>query len=237
MTAIAAKSKNTRQSKRRFPSINETATHSADMSRPTMNANKNERVEMKELFAALVKAQGEMEAASKDSANPFFKSRYADLNSVMSAVKPAFTKHGLAFIQRSAHMDNCACVETIIIHESGHEYACGLVSVPVGKHDAQGYGSALTYARRYSLAAAAGVGAEDDDGNAATKSAPKAEPVAGTLTEQAITDCVTAINASKDSDALKKAWLEAIMMARQVGDTESEKSFSWQKDLRKKSFV
>lgn len=129
---------------------------------------------MKELFTALTKAQSEMEAATKDSANPFFKSKYADLNSVMGAVKPALAKHGLAFVQKSQHIDNCACVETIIVHESGQEYPCGLVSVPVAKHDAQGYGSALTYARRYSLAAAFGVGAEDDDANAATKAAPKA---------------------------------------------------------------
>jgi len=139
---------------------------------------------MKELFTALTLAQAEMENASKDSANPFFKSKYADLNSVMGAIKPALAKHGLAFVQKSQHMDNAACVETIILHESGQEYPCGPVSVPVGKHDAQGYGSALTYARRYSLAAAFGVGAEDDDGNAATKAAPKAElnvtPTAGT---------------------------------------------------------
>lgn len=137
---------------------------------------------MKELFTALTKAQAEMLAASKDSANPFFKSKYADLNSVMGAVKPPLAKHGLAFVQRSAHLDNCACVETVIIHESGQEYPCGLVSVPVAKHDAQGYGSALTYARRYSLAAAFGVGAEDDDGNAAAKAAPKATitPTTGT---------------------------------------------------------
>ena len=128
---------------------------------------------MKELFTAFAKAQAEMEAASKDSNNPFFKSKYADLNSVMGAVKPAFAKHGLAFVQVCHDADNCAKVETLIVHESGEQISAGCVSVPVSKHDAQGYGSALTYARRYSLAAAAGVGAEDDDGNAAVKAAPK----------------------------------------------------------------
>lgn len=155
---------------------------------------------MKELFAAMAKAQSEMEAASKDKDNPFFKSKYADLNSVMGAIKPALAKHGLAFVQKSQHMDNCAAVETIIIHESGQEYPCGIVSVPVAKHDAQGYGSALTYARRYSLAAAFGVGAEDDDGNAAAKAAPKAaEPdPAG---KRALEDCGSLA-------ALQKAWSE-----------------------------
>lgn len=130
---------------------------------------------MKELFTAFAKAQAEMEAASKDSNNPFFKSKYADLNSVMGAVKPAFAKHGLAFVQVCHDAENAAKVETIIVHESGDQISAGCVSVPVSKHDAQGYGSALTYARRYSLAAAAGVGAEDDDGNAAAKAAPKKE--------------------------------------------------------------
>jgi hypothetical protein len=130
---------------------------------------------MKELFTAFAKAQAEMEAASKDSNNPFFKSKYADLNSVMGAVKPAFAKHGLAFVQVCHDAENCAKVETLIVHESGDQISAGCVSVPVSKHDAQGYGSALTYARRYSLAAAAGVGAEDDDGNAAAKAAPKKE--------------------------------------------------------------
>lgn len=131
---------------------------------------------MKELFTALAKAQAEMEAAAKDSTNPFFKSKYADLNAVMGAVKPALAKHGLGFIQVCHDAENAAKVETVVIHESGEQFACGAVSVPVAKHDAQAYGSALTYARRYSLAAAFGVGAEDDDGERATKTvnAPKA---------------------------------------------------------------
>ena len=128
--------------------------------------------EMKELFTALSFAQGEMEAATKDSNNPFFKSKYADLNSVMGAVKPALAKHGLAFIQVSREMPAHACIETIIVHSSGDQFHCGVVAVPVLKNDAQGYGSALTYARRYSLSAAFGVGAEDDDGNAAAKAKP-----------------------------------------------------------------
>jgi len=130
---------------------------------------------MKELFTAFAKAQAEMEAASKDSNNPFFKSKYADLNSVMGAVKPVFAKHGLAFIQICHDAENAAKVETVIVHESGHQFSAGCVAVPVSKHDAQGYGSALTYARRYGLAAATGCGAEDDDGNAAAKAAPKKE--------------------------------------------------------------
>lgn len=124
-------------------------------------------------MTALVAAQSEMDNAIKDSKNPFFKSTYADLASVMGVVKPAFSKHGLGFVQVCHDAENVAKIETIIIHSSGETLSCGCVSVPVSKSDAQGYGSALTYARRYSLAAAAGVGAEDDDGNAAAKAAPK----------------------------------------------------------------
>jgi hypothetical protein len=128
---------------------------------------------MKELATALVKAQAEIGSASKDKDNPFFKSKYADLNSVMGVVKPAFAKHGLAFTQHCHDAPDAVKVETVIWHESGQSLSCGAVVVPVSKHDAQGFGSALTYARRYGLAAACGVGAEDDDGNAAAKAAPK----------------------------------------------------------------
>ena len=129
---------------------------------------------MKELFAALVKAQAEMGGAVKDSANPFFKSKYADLSSVMEAIRPAFAKYGLGFIQVSHDTEHAAVIETVIIHESGESFPCGKVSCPVIKHDAQGFGSAITYAKRYSLQAAVGVPSVDDDGNAAAKAAPSA---------------------------------------------------------------
>lgn len=124
------------------------------------------------LAAALVKAQAEIEGAAKDRLNPHFKSKYADLSSVMDAIKPALAKHGLAFVQVSHDRENAACVETIIVHSSGETLACGPVSVPVSKGDAQGFGSAMTYCRRYSLSAAFGVAPEDDDGNAAPVAKP-----------------------------------------------------------------
>lgn len=136
--------------------------------------------EITKLAAALVKAQAAMTGAKKDSSNPFFKSKYADLSSVDAAIGPALEKHGLAYIQRSHNLDNAAGIETIIIHESGESLSCGIVSVPVAKHDAQAFGSAMTYARRYSLSAAFGVCPEDDDGNAATVAKPS--PVLPTKT-------------------------------------------------------
>ena len=123
--------------------------------------------------AAFVKAQAEIEKASKDKINPHFRSKYADLGAVVDAIKPALEKHGLAFLQKFHENPDGIAVETIIIHESGESFSNGVLSVPATKRDAQGYGSACTYARRYSLQAAFGVAPEDDDGNAASQ--PKRE--------------------------------------------------------------
>ncbi len=130
---------------------------------------------IKELASALSKAQGQIKGALKDSANPFFKSKYADLSSVVEAIREAWSSNGLSYVQCVESSDKSeVSIETVILHSSGEWMACGVLSLPVSKHDAQGFGSAMTYARRYSLSAAAGVAPEDDDGNAATKAAPKA---------------------------------------------------------------
>lgn len=119
--------------------------------------------------AAFVKAQAEIEKASKDKTNPHFRSKYADLGAVVDAIKPALEKHGLAFMQKFHENPDGVAVETIIIHESGESFSNGVLHVPATKRDAQGYGSAATYCRRYSLQAAFGVAPEDDDGNAASQ--------------------------------------------------------------------
>lgn len=119
----------------------------------------------------MAKAFAEIEAATKSASNPHFKSKYADLGAVIEAVKPPLIKHGLFFTQRSHPADNGVCVETVLHHEGGEELSLGTLFVPANKQDAQGFGSALTYARRYGLMTAFGVPAEDDDGNAAAASA------------------------------------------------------------------
>jgi hypothetical protein len=124
------------------------------------------------LPAALAAAFAEFEAASKSANNPHFKSKYADLSAVMDAVKPALINHGLFFTQMTHDADGGVCIETIIHHRGGDNLSCGKLFVPASKQDAQGFGSALTYARRYSLMTAFGIPAEDDDGNAAARSAP-----------------------------------------------------------------
>jgi len=123
------------------------------------------------LAASLSKAQGEMENAGKNSVNPHFKSKYADLAEILNTVRPVLSKFGLAVTQFPAFEGNMASVETILTHESG-EWMSGICSAPVQKSDPQGVGSALTYLRRYSLAAVCGLAQEDDDANASSK-APK----------------------------------------------------------------
>ena len=126
-----------------------------------------------ELAKALTKAQSQIKGAIKDTNNPFFKTKYADLASVVEAIREPLANNGLSYVQICHDKEGAASVETMILHSSGEWLSCGPVSAPVSKHDAQGFGSALTYARRYSLSAAFGVAPEDDDGNAAAKAPPK----------------------------------------------------------------
>jgi len=121
----------------------------------------------------MVKAQKGFGPALKSSQNPHFKSRYADLSACVEAVVEALNANGIALTQHTHQTDGGVCVETILLHESGEELSFGKLFVPSSKNDAQGYGSALTYARRYSLMAACGLAPEDDDGNAASASAPR----------------------------------------------------------------
>ena len=124
---------------------------------------------MKEIASALVKAQREFGPALKSSTNPHFRSRYADLSACVEAVIEGLNNNGIALIQETHDAEGGVAVETVFIHESGERLSAGRFSVPATKQDAQGYGSALTYARRYSLMAACGIAPEDDDGNAASR--------------------------------------------------------------------
>jgi hypothetical protein len=125
-----------------------------------------------EIAAALAKAQAEMVNPKFDSTNPHFKNKFASLAAVRNAIVPAFAKHGLSLLQElTTTPEHCISCLTIILHSSGQSMRLGPLVMPASKADAQGYGSAATYARRYSLLAAAGVvGEEDDDGEAAVKS-------------------------------------------------------------------
>jgi hypothetical protein len=127
------------------------------------------------IYSAFVKAQKAFSPALKSSINPHFKSKYVGLDGCVEAVIDALNDNGIALIQETSECNDGVIVETVFIHESGESMRCGKLHVPATKQDAQGFGSALTYARRYSLMAACGIAPEDDDGNAASKT--KNEPL------------------------------------------------------------
>lgn len=164
------------------------------------------------IITALARALPEVGAAIKDVNNPHFGKKYADLGSVIDAIRPV-ANHGIWFRQASVPLDGQrAAVETFYIHSSGQELSAGITDAPVSKNDAQGYGSALTYCRRYGLMAAFGIAPEDDDGNAASKAAPaKQAPTAPRPMVQpaAFLDRWERMLAMADSrEALAKLWEE-----------------------------
>ena len=131
------------------------------------------RTAMQKIASALVKAQKAFGPALKTATNPHFRTKYADLSACVEAVIDSLNENGIALIQRN-HLDETGVtVETVFVHESGEMLDCGKLHVPAAKNDPQGYGSALTYARRYSLMAACGIAPEDDDGNAGTEAKRK----------------------------------------------------------------
>jgi len=134
----------------------------------TLEENDAERASVD---VAMANAFAEIEAVSKDKVNPHFKSKYADLGSVIEALRPILAAHHLYFIQRCEPSEDGVIVHTVGRHISGSEIDFGKLYVPANKRDAQGFGSALTYARRYALVTAFGVPTEDDDGNAASRAA------------------------------------------------------------------
>lgn len=121
------------------------------------------------IHIAMARAFAEIDAATKSATNPHFKSKYADLTSVIEAIKPPLVNNGLFFTQRCQPAEGGVCVETYVYHRSGENLSLGTIYVPANRQDAQGYGSAITYARRYALQTGFGVPTEDDDGNAAVR--------------------------------------------------------------------
>lgn len=135
-----------------------------------------------DLATALAKAQGEMENAIKAKINPHFKSKYSDLSSVWDVIREPLSKHGLSVVQLPS-MDEQGRVNicTMLLHASG-QYIEASYALPATKPDAQGFGSAITYMKRYALTGV-GVAPEDDDGNGASGKMPTTEslPPAGPI--------------------------------------------------------
>lgn len=176
---------------------------------------------MKQISAALVKAKKEFQPALKNAVNPHLKNRYADLGACLDAVDDALLNNGIFMFQETSEDESGVTVETVFLHESGEELRCGKLHVPAPKQDPQGYGSALTYARRYSLSTACGIAAEDDDGNAGSKQAkPKQE-------QPLIASNATA-PASKPNSAQPKcseaqwALIEKLMRSHVISDYERD---------------
>jgi hypothetical protein len=157
------------------------------------------------IAAAFVKAQKAFGPALKTSTNPHFRSKYADLSNCIEAVIGALNNNGIGLMQRTYESKDGVMVETVFVHESGEVMECGLLHVPAGKQDPQGYGSALTYARRYSLLAATGLAPEDDDGNSASR---KTE-IKSTVNENQIADLLAAMDEVTTIKELQEAYKEA----------------------------
>lgn len=155
--------------------------------------NKSENIG--ELTKALVQVQAKLQPAVKDAKNPFFKSNYADINAVWASCRDLLTQNGLAVIQTTSPVENAVIVETILAHTSG-EWIGGELLLPLTKADAQGVGSAITYGRRYGLAAIVGIVAdEDDDGNAAARNGSAAPKTNGKATPEQIENIRALTNA------------------------------------------
>jgi hypothetical protein len=129
---------------------------------------------MKNIATALLKAQSEMSNPKKQAENPFFKKKYADLNSIREAVIPTLNSNGISVLQPIVHVDGKNFVKTILLHETG-EMMESLTEIVYNKiNDAQAQGSGISYARRYSLQSFVCVGADDDDGQKAVEPKPNA---------------------------------------------------------------
>lgn len=182
----------------------------------------------KSIYAALAKAQSEMGKAIKESANPHFRSKYADLGNVMDACLPALNANGIAVVQPFVPGELGHVVKTILYHESGESIECS-VPLLLGKQDMQGLGSAITYARRYGLMSMAGIAPEDDDGNGAAKNPPS-------KTQQGLQDAwKDGVLDSLPEDATPRQKAEAFANAIISGfDGKKEKALANEWDRRKK---
>lgn len=145
--------------------------------------------EQTNIAKAFVAAQKQFAPALKTSTNPHFKSKYADLASCVEAVIDALNSHGIALFQKPHLCESGVTIETVFVHESGEQLSGGVFHTPAQKNDPQGYGSAMTYARRYSLMAACGIAPEDDDGNSASRPRETVKPVSMAKPASAKTRC------------------------------------------------
>lgn len=188
---------------------------------------------MQKIAAAFIKAKRAFGPVLKASTNPAFKSKYAKLEDCLEAVDGPCLDAGIAMYQETSEDATGVTVETVFLHESGEVLRCGKLHVPASKQDPQGYGSALTYARRYSLLAACGIAAEDDDGNAAAKAAQaaKLQQRAEWLDEQALK-----LESAESLADLGEVWKAAFKVMKAEKDDDAIKTLEPIKDRMKTHF-
>lgn len=181
---------------------------------------------MKNISAAMVKAQKAFGPALKVKQHAHLKVRYADLASCVDAVIDAFNDAGIALVQKCLPCEDGVNVQTLFVHESGEFFDAGSFHVPASKQDAMAYGSALTYARKYSLMAACGIAPEDDDGKAASQE-KSAQKFSATSLEALLRDIQDCINLEELKDAYAKS------IAAVGTDAEAKKQIIKAKDEKK----
>jgi hypothetical protein len=183
--------------------------------------------------AAFLQAQKGFAPALKTATNPHFKSRYADLSAVVEAVIDSLNDNGIALLQVTHPSDTGVAIETLLIHESGEKLSGGILTVPAAKQDPQGYGSCLTYARRYSLMATCGIAPEDDDGNAASRKPASAVP---SITAIRL-DPIKRVNAARTLDELASIFRgltnEERLVALEAKDAMKAKLTNAKPDVKK----
>lgn len=181
--------------------------------------------QINELAGALAKAQADIGAAKKDATNPHFKSQYATLASAWAAWQEVGPKNGLAVVQSVGSEEGASIVTTRLCHSSG-QWMESEIRLKLQKDDMQGMGSAITYARRYSLMAMAGIApADDDDGNAAVQSGAKAAPKAKAK--------AAASDAKANQEQAASAYATALAAKIEGAKTEAEMMKLWDGEAEK----
>lgn len=162
---------------------------------------------MKQIITALLKAQQEMGNAKKSATNPFFKSKYSDLNSVREAVMPLLNENGIIVLQPMVTIDGLEYVKTVLLHESGEMIESFTKILCKAQNDPQAYGSGVTYARRYGLQSLVCIGAEDDDAEKATARDKKEEPKdTRTPAQIKLDNALIEMGDVKDKDQMGTVW-------------------------------
>jgi len=162
--------------------------------------------EHKNIYMALCAAQANMGKVTKGSVNPAFKSKYADLADVVSVAVPALTEQGIAMYHSVIRNEHGTAMRTTLSHGATDTHIHCDVPMIVDKQNMQGMKSATTYAKRIGLESVTGIAAEDDDGNAASKAPPKAEPKPAPIDTEASQKAREYLAEADSLDDLKERW-------------------------------